>query len=70
MLVALVEMAVRSGVGFQVARLHGLADLFGESPGRVVVCVSAEAVADVEAEAARPASTRSGSGSPPETGWS
>ncbi|KAA0235571.1 MAG: Phosphoribosylformylglycinamidine synthase subunit PurL [Acidimicrobiales bacterium] len=33
----LAEMAVRSGVGFNVAGIHGLAELFGESPSRCVV---------------------------------
>jgi phosphoribosylformylglycinamidine (FGAM) synthase-like enzyme len=37
---ALAEMAVASGVGFQVARVHGLGDLFGESSGRVVLSVA------------------------------
>jgi phosphoribosylformylglycinamidine synthase len=37
---ALAEMAVRSGVGFSVARLHDHADLFGEGIGRVLLCVS------------------------------
>jgi phosphoribosylformylglycinamidine synthase len=50
-LAALAEMAVGGGVGFQVARLHTLADLFGESPGRVVLCVAAEALAGVVAAA-------------------
>ncbi len=39
---ALAEMAVRSGVGFQVARIHSHAELFGESPSRVVLCVEPE----------------------------
>jgi phosphoribosylformylglycinamidine synthase len=45
-----------------VARVHGLADLFGESSGRVVVCVAPEALATVieRAEAAGVASTRLG----------
>ena len=50
-LAALAEMAVGGGVGFQAARLHTLADLFGESPGRVVLCVAPEALADVVAAA-------------------
>ncbi len=37
---ALAEMAVRSGVGFQVARIHDAAELFSESPSRVVACVT------------------------------
>jgi phosphoribosylformylglycinamidine synthase len=39
---ALAEMAVRSGVGFSVARIHDHADLFGEGVGSVVVCVAPE----------------------------
>ena len=50
-LAALAEMAVASGVGFQVARLHSLADLFGESAGRVVLCVGADALSGVVATA-------------------
>ena len=38
----LAEMAVRSGLGFQVARVHDGAELFSESPSRVVVCVDPE----------------------------
>jgi phosphoribosylformylglycinamidine synthase len=37
--VALTEMAVRSGVGYQAARIPDHAALFSESPSRVVVCV-------------------------------
>jgi phosphoribosylformylglycinamidine (FGAM) synthase-like enzyme len=37
---ALAEMAVRSGVGFQAARIHGVAELFSESPSRVLLCVA------------------------------
>jgi phosphoribosylformylglycinamidine synthase len=36
---ALAEMAVRSGVGFQVARIHDHAELFSESPSRAVLCI-------------------------------
>jgi phosphoribosylformylglycinamidine synthase len=36
---ALTEMAVRSGVGYQAARIPDHAALFSESPSRVVVCV-------------------------------
>ena len=39
--VALAEMAVRSGLGFKVARVDDHAHLFAEAPGRVVVCVAA-----------------------------
>jgi phosphoribosylformylglycinamidine synthase len=37
---ALAEMAVRSGVGFSVARIHDEAELFSESPSRVVLSVA------------------------------
>ncbi|HKY14262.1 MAG TPA: phosphoribosylformylglycinamidine synthase subunit PurL [Microthrixaceae bacterium] len=37
---ALAEMAVRSGVGFRLARVEDHAALFGEGAGRVVVCVT------------------------------
>jgi len=37
---ALAEMSVRSGMGFQAARIHDAAELFSESPSRVVVCVA------------------------------
>jgi phosphoribosylformylglycinamidine synthase len=36
---ALAEMAVRSGIGFNVARVADHAELFSESPSRVVLCV-------------------------------
>ena len=45
--VALAEMAVRSGVGFSVARVAGAADLFSESPSRVVVCVEPDRLTTV-----------------------
>jgi phosphoribosylformylglycinamidine (FGAM) synthase-like enzyme len=45
--VALAEMAVRSGVGFQAARIHDHAALFAESPSRVVLCVDPDRVAAV-----------------------
>jgi phosphoribosylformylglycinamidine synthase len=38
----LAEMAVRSGVGFRVARIPDIESLFGETPGRAVVCVTPE----------------------------
>jgi len=38
----LAEMAVRSGLGFQAARIHDDAELFSESPSRVVACVRPE----------------------------
>jgi phosphoribosylformylglycinamidine synthase len=47
---ALAEMAVKSGVGFQAARIHDHAELFSEGPSRVVVCVApdlAQAVLNV-----------------------
>ena len=39
---ALAEMAVRSGVGAQLARIADHAALFGESVGRVLVCIAPE----------------------------
>jgi len=45
---ALVEMAVRSGVGFSVARVGDHAELFSESPSRVVACVRPERLSNVE----------------------
>ena len=50
--VALAEMAVRSGVGFAVSGVLTAAELFTESPSRVVLCVSADQVPEVEARAA------------------
>jgi len=35
----LAEMAVQSSLGFQAARIHDAAELFSESPSRVVACV-------------------------------
>jgi phosphoribosylformylglycinamidine synthase subunit PurL len=49
---ALAEMAVAGGVGFTVARIHDLAELFGEASGRVAVSVAPEAMAAVEERAA------------------
>jgi phosphoribosylformylglycinamidine synthase subunit PurL len=46
--VTLAEMAVRSGVGFNVARIADHRAFFGEGPSRVVVAVSAERLVDVE----------------------
>src|SRR5690606_21397259 len=46
--VALAEMAVRSGIGVNVARIAGHAERFSEAPSRVVVCVDADHVAAVE----------------------
>jgi phosphoribosylformylglycinamidine synthase subunit PurL len=45
--VTLAEMAVRSGIGFQAARIHGHEELFSESPSRVVLCVAAERLSAV-----------------------
>ncbi len=50
--VALAEMAAMSGVGFQGARIHGHAELFGEAPSRAVAAVSPERLPEVEAAAA------------------
>jgi phosphoribosylformylglycinamidine synthase len=44
----LAEMAVRSGVGVQVARVGDGAELFAESPSRVVACVAPDRLAAVE----------------------
>jgi phosphoribosylformylglycinamidine synthase len=49
--VALAEMAVRSGVGFAAEGPVDAAELFSESPSRVVVCVAPDQVAEVEARA-------------------
>ena len=45
--VALAEMAVRSGLGFRVEAMATHAQLFSESPSRVVVCVRAGALDQV-----------------------
>ncbi len=45
--VALAEMAVRSDLGFNVARIADAAELFSESPSRVVVCVAPELLQNV-----------------------
>ncbi len=50
--VTLAEMAVGSGVGFSVARIHSHAELFSEAPSRVVICVNTEDLAAVESAAA------------------
>jgi phosphoribosylformylglycinamidine synthase len=39
--VALAEMAVHAGVGFELAGVDGHAALFSESPSRIVLCVDA-----------------------------
>ncbi|HEX2119987.1 MAG TPA: phosphoribosylformylglycinamidine synthase subunit PurL, partial [Acidimicrobiales bacterium] len=49
---ALAEMAVRSGTGFDVEVDGGHAGLFSESPSRVVVCVAAANVDQIEQRAA------------------
>ena len=46
--VALAEMAARSGLGVQVARVPDAAELFSESPSRVVLCVEPDMVTTVE----------------------
>lgn len=46
--VALAEMAVRSGIGVNAARIADAAELFSESPSRVVVCVDAAHVTAIE----------------------
>ncbi|TML18104.1 MAG: phosphoribosylformylglycinamidine synthase subunit PurL [Actinobacteria bacterium] len=48
---ALAEMAVRSGVGFNVARIADHRAFFGEGPSRVVVAVSADGLVALEAAA-------------------
>ncbi len=45
---ALAEMAVVSGVGWSVARIHDHQGLFGEGSGRAVLCVAPEHLAEVE----------------------
>ena len=44
---ALAEMAVRSGLGINVARVPDHAELFSESPSRVVVCVAPDVLQNV-----------------------
>ena len=46
--VTLGEMAARSGLGVSVARVADTAELFSESPSRVVVCVEPDRVSTVE----------------------
>lgn len=46
--VALAELAVRSGIGIQAARVADGAELFAESPSRVVVCVVPDLLPSVE----------------------
>ena len=49
---ALAEMAVRSGMGFDVVVDDGHVGLFSEAPSRVVACVPQEAVDEVVRRAA------------------
>jgi phosphoribosylformylglycinamidine synthase len=49
--VALTEMAVRSGVGFDVDGIDDHAALFSESPSRVVLCVEADTAEQVRRRA-------------------
>jgi phosphoribosylformylglycinamidine (FGAM) synthase-like enzyme len=44
---ALAEMAVRSGIGFEVDAVRSHAELFSEAPSRVVVCVAEALVAEM-----------------------
>ena len=63
--VALAEMAVRSQVGFRVVGVDGHAELFSESPSRVVVCAGPDEVQEIYRRAAAagvPASFLGGSG--------
>jgi phosphoribosylformylglycinamidine synthase len=46
--VALTEMAVRSNLGISAARIADVAELFSESPSRVIVCVPPENITAVE----------------------
>jgi len=45
--VALGEMAVRSGIGVNVARVADVAELFSESPSRAVLCVAPDQLTPV-----------------------
>ncbi|MEY4130368.1 MAG: phosphoribosylformylglycinamidine synthase subunit PurL [Actinomycetota bacterium] len=46
--IALAEMAVRSGIGVNAARIANANELFSEGPSRVVVCVEPEKMSIVE----------------------
>jgi phosphoribosylformylglycinamidine synthase len=46
-LTALAEMAVRSGVGFDVSDLTSVEALFGEHPSRVIACVDPDRLGEV-----------------------
>jgi phosphoribosylformylglycinamidine synthase len=48
----LAEMALASGVGFEVSGIDGHAELFSEAPSRVVLCVAPEQVDGVRTAAA------------------
>ncbi|MDQ3979249.1 MAG: AIR synthase related protein, partial [Actinomycetota bacterium] len=48
---ALAEMAVRSGIGFEVGGVAGHTELFSEGPSRVVVCVGPDQLAAVTSRA-------------------
>jgi phosphoribosylformylglycinamidine synthase subunit PurL len=45
---ALAELAIGGGVGISAARIHGAAELFSESPGRVVLSIAPEHLVEVE----------------------
>ncbi len=49
--VALAEMALHAQVGFRVGGVAGHAELFSESPSRVVACATGAAVAEIERRA-------------------
>ncbi|MBW3626112.1 MAG: phosphoribosylformylglycinamidine synthase subunit PurL [Actinobacteria bacterium] len=49
--VALAELVARSGVGADLDGVDGHGELFSEAPGRVVACVAAEDLAEVERRA-------------------
>jgi phosphoribosylformylglycinamidine (FGAM) synthase-like enzyme len=44
----LAEMAARSGLGVNVARVADTAELFSESPSRVVLCIAPDLLTTVE----------------------
>jgi phosphoribosylformylglycinamidine synthase len=63
--VALAELAVRSGIGFRVAGPATHAELFSESPSRVIVCARPEAAQEIvrrAGDAGVPAAFLGGSG--------
>jgi phosphoribosylformylglycinamidine synthase len=45
---ALAELAIGGGVGISAARIHSAAELFSESPGRVVLSIAPEHLVEVE----------------------